>query len=240
MDCLFQSLSLDTLKEERHHSVKLTGIVNNILMGVMPTITHEDAMACCKKLMVGDDNMPSVNQKSLPYVARMCMGNPPVWRVVVTVAQVTNNLKDILVNRAKMYEQLQVLKNPIFMLSVCLKMIMSDPRQYNMSTTTQFTYMKKSDKPSTKRGESTRDESDGELSPKRTKIHHDILEGAENLFILKTSPPRARSHISPRSRNIPTGSSVMSEGDDVMSMSNTGHSEATRTMEEFYSSKGSQ
>ena len=103
-----------------------------------------------------------------------------------------------------------------------------------MSETTQFTYTKKSDQPklSTKRDESTRDE----LSPKRTKTHSDVLEGAESLFVLGTSPRRVTIHISPRSRNIPTGSSVMSEGGDVMSMSNTGHSRAARILEEFYSS----
>jgi len=251
MDSAFQGVALDTISGR--YSVKLTEMVDNILEGNMPDINREHVMGFCKKLLVGDDKPPLLNEKSLPYIARVCTGDPPVWKVVVTVAQVTNNLKEVLVKRAQMYEQLHIVKDHIAILKICLKMIMSDPRKYtpdelgvvmngtlsNLDDTTPFTYMMKPGQsgPGAKSGELALDEADGKRSPKRTKVYdtsRDILEGVEGLIVLKTSPPRTTIHASPRSRNISTGSSVMSQGSDVMSLDSAGQSNAARMLEEFY------
>lgn len=244
MDSAFQGLYLDTILGK--YSVRLTNTVNNILEDHIPVTNREDFMGFCNKLLVGDDN-PSVNEKSLPYIARTQEGNPPVWKVVVTVARVTKNLKEVLVNRERMYEQLHTVKDPIAILKACLKMIMSDPRKYTpdelgvimngkADDTTPFTYMRKLEQagPCAKRGESELNEPDGKPSPKRTKSSHDVLDAAVNLFVLKTSPTRTTIHASPRSRDIPTGSSVMSEASDVMLMNKAGHGRAARMLEEFY------
>lgn len=253
MDSVFQGTSLDIISGR--HSFKLTEIVNNILVGAMPTINREHVMGFCKKLLVGDDNGPLLNEKSLTYIARVCTGDPPVWKVVVTVVQVTKNLNEVLVNRANMYKQLHIVQPPIAIMKTCLKMIMSDPRKYipdelgvimngipNKQVdddTTPFTYTMKLDQSGAcaKRGESALDEPDDKPSPKRTKIHdtsYDVLKGVEGLIVLKTSPPRTSIHVSPRSRNVPTGSSVMSEGSDVMPMDRAGHGKAARMLELFY------
>ena len=224
-------------------------------MGAMPTISREHVMSFCKKLMLGDDNPPLMNEKSLPYIARLCTGDPPVWKIVVTVAQVTENLKEVLVNRAKMYEQLHIMQHPIAIVTTCLNMIISDPRKYapdelgiimngtlankQVDETTPFTFMMKPGQSGTctKRSESALDEPGGKPSPKRTRVHdtsYDVLEGAEGLVVLKTSPPRMTIYVSPRSHNIPTGSSVMSEASDVISMGRAGLSKAARILEGFY------
>lgn len=216
-------------------------MVNSVLE--MP-FNRDDVMGFCKKLLVGDDNPPMLNEKSLPYIAMTYAGDPPAWKVVVSVAQVNKNLKEVLVNRAKMYEQLHIIKDPVAILKTCLKMIMSDPRKYTsdelggimnntVDDTPPFTYMRKyaQEAPSAKRGESALEEPDGKH--KKTSHDHDVLEGANGLFVLKTSPPRTSIHASPRSRNIPTGSSVMSEANDVM-MDKAGYNRAIRMLEEFY------
>ena len=246
MDSTFQGIALDIICDGKH-SVRLTNMVNNVLQERMPAINREHVMGFCKKLLVGDDNPPVLNEKSLPYIARTYVGDPPVWKVVINVAQVNKNLKEVLVNRAKMYEQLQIIKDPVAILKTCLKMIMSDPRKYTpdelsvimngtADDTTSFTYMRKHAQgaPSAKRGESAIEEPDGNLSSKRAKTSHDVLEGAESLYVLKTSPPRTAIHASPRSHNIPTGSSVMSEASDVMLMDKVGHGRAARMLEDFY------
>ena len=222
-------------------------MVNIVLEERMPDINREHVMGFCKKLLVGDDNPSMLNEKSLPYIARTYAGDPPVWKVVVNVVQLNKNLKEVLVNRAKMYEQLHIIKDPVAILKTCLKMIMSDPRKYTpdelgvmngtVDDTTSFTYTRKKyaqGAPSAKRGESALEEPDGKLSSKHIKTSQDVLEGANGLFVLKTSPPRTTIHASPRSRNIPTGSSVMSEASDVMPMDKAGHGRAIRMLEEFH------
>ena len=254
MDSVFQEIPLDTVPEGCY-SFLLTELVNRTLNGDTPNATRSNVIDFSKKLLMGDDdNMPSRTHKSLPYIARTCTGDPPVCKVVVTVARVTENLEDVLVNRANMYKQLEIVKHPIEILSTCLKMIMSDPRKYipdelstlingsimkKQSDTTKLTYTKKPDesKPYAKRTESTLDESSGERSPKRTKVYNDVLEGAEGLFVLKTSPPRVTKFASPRSRNISSISSVMSEGTDVSIIDTADHSKTIRMLEHFYTDK---
>ena len=235
MDSTFQGVSLDTISGR--HSFKLTETVNTILMGAV--ISREHVMGFCKRLLLGDDNPSLMNEKSLTYIASVCTGDPPVWKVVVTVVRVTENLNEVLANRAKMYEQLHIVQHPIAIIKTCLNMIMSDPRKYpadglgiimngtlankQVDETTPLTYMMKPGQSGTcaKRSESALDEPGGKPSPKRTKVHDtsfDVLEGAEGLVVLKTSPPRMTIYVSPRSHNIPTGSSVMSEASDVMSI----------------------
>jgi hypothetical protein len=246
MDSAFQGMVLDTIWDGKH-SVRLTNMVNNVLEERMPDINREHVMGFCKKLLVGDDNPPMLNEKSLPYIARAYVGDPPAWKVVVNVTQLNKNLKEVLLNRALMYKQLHIIKDPVTILKTCLKMIMSDPRKYTadelgviihgtVDDTTSFTYIRKyaQGAPSAKRGESALEEPDGNLSSKYIKTSHDVLEGANGLFVLKTSPPRTTIHASPRSRNIPTGSSVMSEASDVMLMDKAGHDRAIRMIEEFY------
>lgn len=245
MDTVFQETVLDTLDHPQKYSVKLTEMVNNILLEARPNATREGVMGFCKKLLVGDDSMPSLNQKSLPYIARVFTGDPPVWKVIVTVTQVTKNLKDVLLNRMRMYKELEmyeqleiveIVQTRSILLLMCLNMISTDPRKYTPDELGQFTYMKKSIEPQlpAKRGEPARAESGGEISPKRAKANNDILDGAESLFGLSTTPPRQTIHASPRSREIPTDSSVISQESDVMSMSNAGHSKGAKMLEDFY------
>jgi hypothetical protein len=245
MDTLVNTMDLSTLDtvDGLQHSVRLTSIVDTILTQDVSAINHKDVHKFCKKLLLGNDSPPSLNNKSLPdkslaYVAKMLMGPPPVWKVVVTVVKVTDNLNEILNHRTKIYEQIKFVQNSVLMLSLCLKMIISDPRNYTsdglgviMSKQSQFTYMKKN-KSHTLPTIPKRGESPGhELS---LNVNEDDLKGAELLLSFNLSPPRETNHASPTARDVSADFSVMSESSDVMPMSHAGHHKAARMLEEFY------
>ena len=231
METLFHTIPLNTLTPSIKASEKLTGMVNGILLGNVKDISREDVAAFCKMLMVGDD-VSTLEHKSLPYVARTNT-TPP--KVVMVVVKVKDNLEELLIDRATLLEKLVVVENPLMMLQRCLQMIIHDPREYKSFLTdmTQFTYKEKSkEEPHPQSSTHSSTHSSTQSSPKRT-IDNDSWEGANLLYGIKMSPPRATQFASPN-RELCTTSSVMSNVSPVMMMTPNSHRKAARVLEDFY------
>lgn len=245
MDIFLPNTSLNVLDPSARPSKALTSIVHNILIGAMSHVTRENVIGFCKMLLLGDEKMPTTGQKSLAYIAKVQTSTSLGWKVVVTVVKVTDNLKNVLADRSKMFKQVTTALDCVTMVSECLQMMISDPRKYtqgcvlgvlDISDTRQFTYKRKSTDPQPYPGDESKE---SEVSPKgrKTLIDDDDLEGANLLFGIKISPPRVEEHASPQSRDMPTSSSVMSPASDVMPMTHDGHGEAARILQQFYTTE---
>ena len=245
MDGLFDIVSLDTLGLSEKASDRLTSTVNNILTGVFSLMTREDILGFCNMLLLGDEKTSATEQKNLAYVVKtMTKEHPPAWKVVVTVVKVTENLKAVLKYHTMMFQQLTIIQDPISILSACCNMLISDPRKYTQvelgalldkSNITEFTYQRKSAgrEPSPKRVKTTAED----IFPLFYQpICGDALEGANLLEDIKTSPLRLQQHatVSPKCCEVPTGASVTSVASDVLPMTRTGISKASRMLEAFF------
>ena len=245
MDALFDNISLDTLNPSEKASDKLTSMVNSILTGAI-TVTREDVLGFCKMLLLGDE-MSATGHKSLGFIAKvMTKEHHPTWNVVVTVVKVTENLQEVLKYHTKVFELLTDIKNHLFILPACCKIMISDPRKYTqaklaalLNKSNEFTYRKRSTEneklPSPKRVKTTAEEMP---SPSYQPVDGDALEGASLLIHIKTSPPRLQRHAtrSPTSREIYTGSSILSAVSDVPPMTHKGISNAARALAIFFNS----
>ena len=241
MDTLLHTSVLDVLPTTENPSLNLTTKVNNLLNGtVSEQVTRDDVLGFCKVLLLGDDKSPTPLHKSLHYIAKSITSDPPGYRVVVTVVKVSHNLQEILLNRVQMFKQLISINDPSVMISVCTKMIMSDPRNHNpggieklleKTETTGFTYKRKCSQGA---GVEHKDQSAKRSRGADDNIDMDnvLKEAVEALMDIKTSPVRISQHSIPE--NVPTGSSVMSEAGEVETMTPHGHRRSARTLNCFF------
>lgn len=252
MDSLFPYANLlpDTVNDEQY-SVQLTSVVNNILTGVvqvdLPTV-----LDLCRLMLLGDDKeKSSTENKALAYIARVEQKGR--MRPVVRVVNVNENIEQVMVYREKLFGILgQLRTDHITVLSKCCQLIINHPRYTSndfqcSEELTMFTYTKEDETVSEHvinlkdvKNYDTEDEGDmSEVKRQKTTpsdlLPHD-LKGADILFEMQTSPPRSTMHAirSPRSREVYTGSSVMSAVSDVASLSSANVKKAVRSLEEFF------
>lgn len=245
MDTVLSTSSLDVLPTAEKPSLNLTTTVNNLLNGSMiDHVTREHVLGFCQVLLLGDDPTSTSPNKSLPYIAKEITSDPPGYKVVVTVVQVSRNLQEILLERVRMFKQLTYIQDPGGMISACTRMIISDPRKYNPDELnmlmekpelTKLTYKRKDE-----------DTLEKNLVSKRPKVGNDkvaddqenvLQEAVEALMEFNSSPVRVSNHA--KLENVPTGSSVMSETSGVEKMTPNGHRASARVLEAFFMSEDS-